>query len=102
MDDVHVRRVASQKIAKKWELLKICRDVIDENDGMIESMNVRESMKENISWQDLERKRYNDWKAKNINYMCLKKPKQKEKSGPFELSVRRRGGEKRKKCGKWK
>ena len=101
-DDVHVRSLASQNIAKKWELLKMCREVIDENDIMIESMNVKESMKENISWQDLERKRYNDWKAKNITYMCLKKHKQKEKVAHLNFSVKRRGEEKKKKCGKWK
>ena len=74
-DDVHVRRVASNKIVKKWELLTMCRDVIDEIDGLVGRMTMKECLKENVSWQGEERKHYTDWKAKNIRYMSLKNSK---------------------------
>ena len=90
-DDVHVRRVASNKIVKKWELLTMCRDVIDENDGLVGRMTMKECLKENVSWQDQERKHFIDWKAKNIVYMSLKKSKQKEKSGPFDQFCKKKG-----------
>jgi hypothetical protein len=90
-DDMSVRRVAKLKIVKKWELLKMCRDVIDENNELVDSMNLKESTKENVSWPDNERKSYNDWKAKNIRYMSLKNSKQKERSGPFDQFCNKKG-----------
>ena len=85
------------KIVKKWELMKMCRDVIDETNELVDSMNLKESTKENVSWPDNERKLYNDWKAKNIRYMSLKIPSRKKGVAHSTSSVIRRGGAKRKK-----
>ena len=69
----------------------MCRDVIDENDRLVDSMTLKDCVKENVSWQDHERKHYNDWKARNIVYMSLKKSKQKERSGPFDQFCKKKG-----------
>ena len=69
----------------------MCRDVIDETNELVESLNLKERMTENISWQGEERKHYTDWKAKNIRYMSLKNSKQTEKSGPFKQFCNEKG-----------
>jgi hypothetical protein len=78
---------------KKWELLKLCRDVIDENDQMVASMSEKEKLKENLVMNVKEKKDYDLWKIRNLKTLNLKESKMKEnvKNGPFENFCNRNG-----------
>ena len=71
---------------KKWEILKTCRTVIDENEDLIKNMGMKEKLKESVMWDENEAKEYNEWKVRNVRQMSLKESKVKEtvKTGPFE------------------
>ena len=43
-----VRKVARNQIIKKWEILKICKEIIDENEEIVTGMSMKETLKENI------------------------------------------------------
>jgi hypothetical protein len=72
---------------KKWEILKTCKDIIDEQEeGLIAKMSMKDKMKESVLWKENEVMKYNEWKARNIRLMSLKESSLKEttKSGLFE------------------
>ena len=47
-DNTIVRKVARNSIFRKWELLKLCKEVIDENDGLVENFSQKEKFKEKV------------------------------------------------------
>ena len=51
-DDLRLRKSVRNEIIKNWELLKVCRDVIDENTPMVNSMSEIEKMKESLEWDE--------------------------------------------------
>ena len=50
--DLRLRKSVRNEIIKNWELLKVCRDVIDENTPMVNSMSEIEKMKESLEWDE--------------------------------------------------
>ena len=78
---------------KKWELSKLCRDVIDENENLIASMSEKERLKENLMMSVKEKKDYDLWKIRNLKTLNLKESKLKEnvKNGPFENFCHKNG-----------
>jgi hypothetical protein len=81
-----VRKVVRKQITKKWEMLKTCKDIIDENEEIVAGMSMKERLKENIILNGKEAKEYDNWKVRNLKTLNLKESKIKEtvKSGPFE------------------
>jgi hypothetical protein len=97
-EDEIVRKVAKSKNLKKWETLKFCRDVIDENSELVKKMSLKERLKENVIWSGDDERKYNEWKLKNVRHLSLKYSKQGErlKKGPFEEFCSRKGIEREK------
>ena len=94
-DDEIVRKVAKKDVVKKWELMRICRDVIDENEEMIMNMNVKEMLKENVRWKNEDERNFREWKLRNVRHLSLKETKFKDKEnvkvGPFEKFCTKKG-----------
>ena len=90
-----MRKLAKKNVVKKWELMKICRDVIDENEELIMKMNVKEMLKENVSWKDSDEENYSEWKLRNVRHLSLKETKfnvkENMKIGPFEKFCSKKG-----------
>ena len=36
---------------KKWEILKACKNVIDDQDEILKGISVKEKLKENVTWK---------------------------------------------------
>ena len=100
-DDDLVRKVARNSVVKKWELLKKCKECIDEQEECISKLNEKELSKECVRWEENERKKYVEWKARNAKYMSLKERTKKEnvKVGAFENFCKEKGIERKK--GMW-
>ena len=92
-DDLRVWRILRNQTCKKWEVLKICRDIIDENEQMVAGMSEKEKLKENLVMNVKEKKEYDLWKIRNMKTLNLKESKMKEsvKSGPFENFCHKKG-----------
>ena len=58
-----VRKVARNQIIKKWEILKVCKDIIDENEELVTSMSMKERLKENTILNGKGEKEYDNWKV---------------------------------------
>ena len=95
IDDIKVKKTAMLKVLKKWEILKLCKNVIDENEELIESMSMKERLKENVSWKENERNEYIEWKARNIRFMTLKTSTVTEKvsCGPLDQFLKKENWE---------
>ena len=78
---------------KKWEILKVCKNVIDVSEEIVKNLSVKEMMKENVMWNIDEERNYNEWKVRNVRHMSLKERNLKEnvKSGPFEAFCAKKG-----------
>ena len=90
-----MRKVAKKDVVKKWELMRICRHVIDENEEMIMNMNVKEMLKENVRWKNEDERNFREWKLRNVRHLSLKETKFKDKEnvkvGPFEKFCTKKG-----------
>ena len=53
-DDTLVRKTASRVEGKKWELVKLCINVIDENCEIMKEMKLKENIRERISWSEAD------------------------------------------------
>ena len=58
---------------KKWEVLKACKIVVDDQDEALKGMSVKEKMKENVMLKDEDLRKYNEWKMRNVRFMSLMK-----------------------------
>jgi hypothetical protein len=97
-DDLRLRKSVQNIIFKNWELLKVCRDIIDENTPMVNSLSAKEKIKESLDWEEKRRKEYENWKLRNLKTLNLKESRQKAsiKSGPFENFCKKKGLERKK------
>ena len=97
-EDSLVRKVARNRIVRKWELLKLHKEIIEENEELASSLNVKESAKEGVVWDRLERKKFDEWKTRNLRYMSLKESAKKGnvKVGHFEKFCKEKGFERKK------
>jgi hypothetical protein len=92
-DDMLVRKTAVRLVSKKWEVLKLCKNVIDEQASMLNEMKMKEKIKENVCWNDEDERKYCEWKIINVKYMSLKESKLKEnvRLNVFEHFCERKG-----------
>ena len=92
-DDILVRKKARRLVSKKWELLKLFKNIIDEQAGMLKEMKLSEKIREKVYWNDEDERNYSEWKMKNLKYMSLKESKLKEnvKQKVFEDFCERKG-----------
>ena len=91
-DDICVRKVAGLKVQKRWKLMKVCSEVIDEADELVENLSMKEKLKEGVLWSKDEKEKHQVWKARNIRYLNLKETKKVgTKNGPFELFCTEKG-----------
>ena len=71
-DDIRVRKVAGLIAQKKWKVMKVCSEVIEEVDELIENLSMKEKLKESVLWSKNEKEKHKVWKARNIRYLSLK------------------------------
>ena len=64
---------------KKWEIIKICKNIIDENEEIVKNLSVKEMKKENVMWNVDEERNYNEWKVRNVRHMSLKERNEERK-----------------------
>ena len=68
--------------------MKVCSEVIDEADELVENLSMKEKLKEGVLWSKDEKEKHQVWKARNIRYLNLKETKKVgTKNGPFELCI---------------
>ena len=77
-DDTLVRKTASRVVGKKWEFVKLCINVSDENCEIVKEMKLKERVCEKISWSEADERNFEDLKVRNVRYLNLKESKQKE------------------------
>jgi hypothetical protein len=91
-DEIIVRKSAKSLVLKKWEILKACKNIIDDQDEVLKGMSVKEKMKEDVTWNNEDFKTYNEWKMRNVRFMSLKETSLKEnRTGLFEAFCERKG-----------
>ena len=90
--------MAKNFVVKKWELLKVCKEIVEENDNLVANMNFKEKLKENILYEADERKLFEEWKSRNMRYLNLKESSRKENTnrGLFEVFCKEKGLERKK------
>ena len=49
-DETLVRKLAKNVVNKKWEIVKICFNAIDEISSVVKEMGVKEKLKEKVAW----------------------------------------------------
>jgi hypothetical protein len=99
-DKISVRKSAKSLVLKKWDILKACKNIIDDQDEVLKGMSVKEKLKEDVAWKDEDFKTYNEWKIRNVRFMSLKETSLKEnRTGLFEAFCDRKGL--RRKKGLW-
>ena len=91
--DILVRKKARRLVSKKWELLKLFKNIIDEQAGMLKEMKLSEKIREKVYWNDEDERNYSEWKMKHVKYMSLKESKLKENVGKnvFENCCEKKG-----------
>ena len=91
-DDELIRKIAAKNVSRKWEVVKLCTNVIDDVNDIIEGMSLKEKLKEKVWWKDFERKKYTEWKTRNLRFLNLKKSvKPAPVLGPLEKFCREKG-----------
>ena len=62
---------------KKWELIKVCVDVIEENVSIGNDLTIKDKQRMNIAWNIEDAKNVKSFKMKNIRFLSLKSGKAK-------------------------
>ena len=47
-------------VLKKREILKACKNVIEDQDEILKGISVREKLKENVTWKDEDLRKNNE------------------------------------------
>ena len=68
VDDKIVRKPAKNVVLKRWELMKTCKQIIDDQVEMLKEISLKEKLKEKVNWNVLEVKNYDEWKTKNMRF----------------------------------
>jgi hypothetical protein len=63
-DIILVRKKARRLVSKKWEVLKLCKNTIDEQASMLKEMKLSEKIREKVYWNDEDEGNYSEWKMK--------------------------------------
>jgi hypothetical protein len=92
-DDSLVRKTASRVVGRKWEIVKVCIRVIEENCVVVKEMKLKERVKEKVSWSAENERNFEELKLRNIRFLNLKESKMKENDGLniFENFCERKG-----------
>ena len=65
---------------KKWEIIRLCLEVLEEYCSMVNELNVREKQKVNIVWSVEDEKNVKALRIRNIRFLSLKRGKVKADS----------------------
>ena len=96
-DDIRVRKMAVRVTNKKWEIIRLCLEVLEEYCSMVNELNVREKQKVNIVWSVEDERNVKALRIRNIRFLSLKRGKVKvglkenvleqfcEKKGLYEM-----------------
>ena len=76
-DEIPIRKMAVRLTNKKWELIKVCLDVIEENGSMVNDLTIKDKQRMNIAWNIEDAKNVKSFKMKNIRFLSLKSGKAK-------------------------
>ena len=77
-DDETVRRIAARNVGRRWSLLKVCGSVVDEISEIVDELPLKDKLKEKLWWKGEERKKFTEWKNRNIKFLNLKESERKE------------------------
>jgi hypothetical protein len=78
-DEKSLRWWARKLSNRSFGILKLCRDVIDMNETMLNEMPPKRKLKENLKWSQTFERNYEIWKTTNIKFLNLKESSQKHK-----------------------
>ena len=67
-----VRKLAKNVVTKKWEIVKICLNVIEENCSIVKEMSIKERVKENVTWNVDDVRNVNLLKTRNVRYLSMR------------------------------
>ena len=77
-DDEKVRRLAARNVGRRWSLMKLCGSVVDEMSGIVDELPLKDKLKEKLWWKGEERKKFTEWKHRNIKFLNLKESERKD------------------------
>ena len=63
-DEKIVRKMAVKAVHKKWEIVKLCLKIIEENHEIVKTMSLKERRNENVVWSEED--------ERNLERKCLK------------------------------
>ena len=64
-------------VHKKWEIVKICLSIIEENNEIVRRLSPKERRKENLVWNEEDARNVEMLKVRNVRFLNLKNSKTK-------------------------
>jgi hypothetical protein len=83
-DEKIVRKMSAKLVHKRWELVKVCLNVIEENEEIVRRLTPKEKKKEMIVWNDDDERNVAKLRMRNVRFLNLKNGK---KSGENKVNV---------------
>ena len=71
-DEKTLKKLTANMVNKKWEMVKLCLNVIDDQEESVKRMTEKEKKKENVSWNEDEMKNVNKLRVNNVRFLNLK------------------------------
>ena len=71
-----VRKMSVKLVYKKWEIVKICLNVIEDNEEIVRRLTPKQKKKEMIIWNDDDERNVVKLRMRNVRFLNLKNGKQ--------------------------
>ena len=56
-DDEVIRKIVAKNVSRKWDVIKMCKNVMDDLDEFVEVLSTKEKLKEKVWWKEADRKK---------------------------------------------
>ena len=90
-DERMLRMLTKNMINKKWEMMKVCLNIIDDQEEIVKKMTEKEKVKENVGWNVDERDTMKKLRLNNIRYLNLKNGTRNGEKNVLEDFCRKKG-----------
>ena len=92
-DDEVIRKIVAKNVSRKWDVIKMCKNVMDDLDEFVEVLSTKEKLKEKVWWKEADRKKFTEWKTRNMRFLNLKESKKEPAAtlGPLEQFCKMKG-----------
>ena len=92
-DDEVIRKIGAKNVSRKWDVIKVCKNVMDDLDEFVEILPTKEKLKEKVWWKESDRKKFTEWKTRNVRFLNLKESKKEPAAtlGPLEQFCKMKG-----------